>query len=156
MAGTGGGSSGVRSGGGAGESCGPFFTVAVFVSHQPESRGTLMDGKLGTVWPDLPKRRETTSSPQKLPNELPSFVTAAMASEAQQEASHAICSGRVGEAIYGFRQRATVGYRSRMHSACCSSIYLVSVRAAQSSVHSGQKSYRRLLNEQLLSLYCSA
>jgi hypothetical protein len=28
---------------------------------------------------------ETTSSPQKLPNELPSFVTAAMASEAQQE-----------------------------------------------------------------------
>jgi hypothetical protein len=33
---------------------------------------------------------------------------------------------------------------------------MFSVRAVQSSVHSGQKSYRRLLNEQLLSLYCLA
>lgn len=48
------------------------------------------------------------------------------------------------------------GIASRIRSACCSYIYLVSVRAAQSSVHSGQKSYRRLLNEELLSLYCLA
>jgi hypothetical protein len=36
-----------------GKSCGPFFTEAVFVSRQPESRGALMDGKLGIVWPDF-------------------------------------------------------------------------------------------------------
>src|SRR5258706_7653416 len=36
-----------------GKSCGPFFTEAVFVSRQLESRGSLMEGKLGIVWPDF-------------------------------------------------------------------------------------------------------
>src|SRR3981189_1202222 len=36
-----------------GRGFGPFFIEVVFVSHQPESRAALMDGKLGIVWPDF-------------------------------------------------------------------------------------------------------
>ncbi len=36
-----------------GQSCGPFFTEAVFVVKQPASRAALMDGKLGIVWPEF-------------------------------------------------------------------------------------------------------
>ncbi len=36
-----------------GQSCGPFFTEAVFVVKQPASRTALMDGKLGIVWTDF-------------------------------------------------------------------------------------------------------
>jgi hypothetical protein len=36
-----------------GQSCGPFFTEAIFVLHQPESREELMKGNPGIIWPDF-------------------------------------------------------------------------------------------------------
>jgi hypothetical protein len=36
-----------------GQSCGPFFTDAIFVLRQPESRVLLMKGKPGIVWADF-------------------------------------------------------------------------------------------------------
>lgn len=36
-----------------GQSCGPFFTEAIFVLHQPESREALMGGDPGIIWPSF-------------------------------------------------------------------------------------------------------
>ena len=36
-----------------GQSCGPFFTDAIFVLHQPKSREELMGGDPGIIWPDF-------------------------------------------------------------------------------------------------------